>query len=421
MPDVLLALGLLLSTATQLRFGGSPIGPGEICILLWLAVMVASHAHRPFNPGPATYPVLTFGLVLVVSECAGLLMGMAVELFYDVPSIAHDIVAYIFLICAATAISFELNDHERRIRVVWLITTSGAAAFLLQFADARGLIDVPFVDPWHFDRLRGWSNDPNQLGFIAAILFFLGVYLTTTSKGIVQTFVALCCCLVFFAGGILTKSDSFVISVAAGAGVFLIVTCGNWLRAPRGSARAAFACTSLLAIPLVLLAAVPFTPTLIAASETYSDNLYYKDNQGDTRLMLWREALSKGLDAKFVGFGPGPHLVSKSYKVPPPYKFESHNTPLELFTQGGLIASISFLGFIGLAVLQTWRSGISSLAAMSSGLLVFSMFHFVLRHPIFWFAVILCLLAAEDALRVKRIFDVRGARFVPSLSNWTST
>ena len=156
MPDALLALGLLLSTATQLRPEGLPLGPGEICILLWLGLTLARHTGWSLTASPATHPVLAFGLVLVVAESAGLMMGMAIEQFFDVPAIAHDIFAYTFLICATTMISIELMDDRRRTRVVWLLTYSGAVALLLQFGAAKGWINIPGVDPWHFDQLRGW-------------------------------------------------------------------------------------------------------------------------------------------------------------------------------------------------------------------------------------------------------------------------
>jgi hypothetical protein len=399
MRDVLLALGLLLSTATQLRPETVPLGPGEIGILLWLVITLARYAGRPLTLSPATQVILAFGLVLVLSESAGWMMGMTAELFFYVPGILHDIVGYIFLICAATMISIDLADEHHRVRVVRLLTSSGAIALLLQFGDAKGWVNIPGIDPWYFDRLRGWSKDPNQLGFVTAFLVFLGLYLITRSERLLEALVAAFCCIVALVAGVLTKSDTFLVSVAFGAPVFLAMTCRNWLLAPRGSARAAIACIGLLATPLVLLAAVPFTPALTSATEVYSVKLYHQDNQGDARLMLWREALSKGLDSKMIGLGPGPHLVKKSYKQPPPYKFESHNTPLELLTQGGFIASFAFLGLIGWAIFQTCRTGISSLAAMSCGLLVFSMFHFVLRHPIFWFGIVLCLLEADRVLQ----------------------
>ena len=38
--DLLLVLGILLSTASQLRPAGAPIGPGEVCLVIWAALML---------------------------------------------------------------------------------------------------------------------------------------------------------------------------------------------------------------------------------------------------------------------------------------------------------------------------------------------------------------------------------------------
>jgi hypothetical protein len=78
--------------------------------------------------------------------------------------------------------------------------------------------------------------------------------------------------------------------------------------------------------------------------EVKSEALYNEDNQGDARFHLWAEAFDKGMGAAMLGLGPGPHLTKKAWKRSPPYKFESHNTPLELFTQGGLLALLAIAG-----------------------------------------------------------------------------
>jgi hypothetical protein len=111
--------------------------------------------------------------------------------------------------------------------------------------------------------------------------------------------------------------------------------------------------------------------------------------------------VGKGIDSKLIGFGPGPHLTSKSFKVPPPKKFEAHNTLLDLFTQGGLAAVAAFVWLSGSALIGPARAQRPALAALIVGLLVFSMFHYTVRHPIFWFGIVLCLLEA-GAIRASR-------------------
>ena len=85
--DALLAFGLVLSTATQLRLGGIPLGPGEMVLAVWLLSSLATHLARlriAVN-GPLLR-LLGFWLALVISLSLGAVMGMRTELFFDVDS-----------------------------------------------------------------------------------------------------------------------------------------------------------------------------------------------------------------------------------------------------------------------------------------------------------------------------------------------
>jgi O-antigen ligase len=100
-----------------------------------------------------------------------------------------------------------------------------------------------------------------------------------------------------------------------------------------------------------------------------------------------------------LGLGPGPHLTEKAWKQSPPYKFEAHNTPLDLVVQGGLLALLAIGSLYASLLVATTRARLPALAALSSAFVVFSMFHFIIRHPIFWFGVVLCLLEAAAVLK----------------------
>jgi O-antigen ligase len=131
-----------------------------------------------------------------------------------------------------------------------------------------------------------------------------------------------------------------------------------------------------------------------------SEALYDEDSQGDLRFQLWAEALEKGMGAAMLGLGPGPHLTQKAWKLSPPAKFEAHNTPLDLFVQGGLLALLAIAGLYASLLLATTRAKLPALAALACASVVFSMFHFIIRHPIFWFGVVLCLLEAASVSKL---------------------
>jgi O-antigen ligase len=287
--------------------------------------------------------------------------------------------------------------------VTRLIVLFGAASLSLQLAGAYGLIRLPIaIEPWYFDRLIGWSNNANQLGLLAAFLTVLSIHLAETATARVEMLAAAACAALAFFVGVLTKSDSFTLGILTGGAVFLAIKSRLWLAAPeRGlSFRAASVGIALLALPMLIVAALPFAPSAIEHVAAKSQALYDESSQGDLRLRLWTEAIDKGMDAAMLGLGPGPHLTSKAYKLPPTAKFEAHNTPLDLFAQGGLLALLAIAWLYASQILATTRAKLAALAALSCAFVVFSMFHFIIRHPIFWFGVVLCLLEAASVSKL---------------------
>lgn len=403
--DSLLAFGLLLSTATQLRVGDTPFGPGEMCLAVWLGLFLCLHAGGPApNSNAALRRVVTFWLILIVAESVGMIVGFATELFFDTAHIIHDVIAYFFLFGLACIMALELANEHRRRRVTWLIVLLGAASLSLQVAHAYGLIRLPIaVEPWFYDRLRGWSNDPNQLGLVTALLTLLSIHLAETATARVEMIAAAACAVLAFSVGVLTKSDSFALGILTAGAVFVVIKSSLWLATLKWGLtfRAASVGIALLALPMLAVAALPFAPAAIERGEAKYAALYNEDSQGDLRLHLWTEAIEKGIGAAMLGLGPGPHLTRKVWKRSPPAKFEAHNTPLDLFVQGGLLALLALAWLYASLVFATTRAKLPALAALSCAFVIFSMFHFIIRHPIFWFGVVLCFLEAAPRLEAR--------------------
>ena len=75
--DTLLAAALILSTASQLRIGGVPLGPGELCLVAWLVLRVPQVFRQSGPPlTPALCRMGAFWLFLAVSLAAGTLVGL---------------------------------------------------------------------------------------------------------------------------------------------------------------------------------------------------------------------------------------------------------------------------------------------------------------------------------------------------------
>ena len=117
-----------------------------------------------------------------------------------------------------------------------------------------------------------------------------------------------------------------------------------------------------------------------------------------------------------LGLGPGPHLeipasivagrmgengpgnIEHPEQSSAP-NFEAHNTFLDLLTQGGLIAVLSFVWILGVSAFTAHKTRLAGLTTLIFGVSLFCTTGLVVRHPLFWFAVALCLVAEDSPLR----------------------
>jgi hypothetical protein len=400
--DMLFALGVLLSTASQLRIPGSPIGPGELCLAVWILLALGYEARRLGPPvTPALSRLLIFWLVFAFAQSLGLLMGLATEEFRDTASANHTMVAYVLMAGLSCFVVALPETGWRLRRVTWFVAGIGAVSLTVQLANAFGLVSLTVISPWVWNRLRGWSENPNQLGLLCSVLVLLSLHLAETAGRPGARFAALACGAPSFVAGVITKSDSFLLIVLIAGPMFAALKLWKLLFAVerRLSFRAAFPCVIFLALPALLASAAPFAPSVVDQAEKFATSTMEQNDQAENRFKLWREAMDIGFDSWMLGLGPGPHLVNKQDKRPPPDKFEAHNTIFDLFTQGGWIAVLSFLGLMAAAFLAAYRAERIALTTLVIALFVFSNFHLIVRHPIFWFPIALCLAAGESVRR----------------------
>jgi O-Antigen ligase len=400
--DVLLALGIVVAMSTQLRIGQTAFGPGEALLCIWIAISILHQMFQPRLSGNAALNhLVAFWFTLALSLSLGSVVGLTTELFFFKEGIFHDILAYSLMFVLSCAIALELTGAERRRKAVWMVVLFNTVTLGLQLAQARGVFRLPFlppVDPWYYDRLRGWSEDPNQLGFVAAIITLLSFYLMETASRNLAMLAAAGCGAFAIVIGVLTQSDSFTVCMAVAIAMFIGFKSLTWLSGRQLTLRAAVLSIAVLALPFAALAAVPFIPAMVYRTEVSAHDMYNKDDQGSLRFALWREALAKGTDAFFLGFGPGPHLTqTKAWKYAPPHKSESHNTPIELFTQGGLLAVVALLWLYTATFVLACKAKRASVAALVCGFVIFGMFHYIIRLPILWFGIALALLDATYA------------------------
>ncbi len=426
--DVLLSLGLLLTTASQLRLGTLPAGPGEACLVLWLVL-------APARPGPSLTPALSrmlaFWTLFLLAQSLGFLTGLFIGEQYDLRWLLHDAMAYPLLM-AVSCLSVAGPDAAGRLRrVAWLLTTLGAASLAFQLAVGWSLLDAPAIQPWFWERFRGWSANPNQLALLCVVLAPLALHLADTAASVGARLAAICCMVLPLYVGRMTGSDTFTLAMVAAAPVFAAVKLRGWLLRPGGrlAIRSALAGVVVLGLPLMLASLTPAAVTAAGDAEGVTRGLAKNGGrdlrqESGLRLSLWTDAVQLGVATSFLGLGPGPHLQipasilaarSKTKEQPENLEhpqlstapnFEAHNSFLDLLTQGGVVAVLGLLWILGAAARRAYGAGMAGLAALVCGLGVFCMTGLIVRHPIFWFAVALCLAAGETTGRAVAVLSV---------------
>jgi O-Antigen ligase len=417
--DVLFALGLLVSPASQLRLGGSPVGPGEICLLIWIVLTLGREAA---GRGPyltlALSRLLIFWSLFTVAQCLGTLTGYVIGDEHDPRWFLHDVMAYPLLAAASCLSVIGPNPGPRLHRVAWLLCAIGTPFLALQLAHAWELINISSVDPWWWDQFRGWSANPHQLAVLCTVLGILSLHLAETATRLGTRIAALTCAIVPIYAAKLTKSDSFSLILVVAGPIFIAFKLRTWLvsRTLWITFRSAVAWIVVLVSPLAAISAVPLAYSIASEVEEFAQamargNAVQTEEKTELRFALWEQAARRGVEAAMLGLGPGPHL-----EIPPSIveqrqldaahpkfvehpqlafvpNFEAHNTLLDLFTQGGLIVVVSFIWIVATAFSVAYQSGQAGLPTLLCGLCIYAVATLIIRHPIFWFAITLCLVA----------------------------
>jgi hypothetical protein len=431
--DALLAFGLVVLTASQLRPDGLPIGPGELCLGLWAFLMLCREVYRLGPPlTPPLSKLLIFWLVFTIAQSVGTLTASVIGDRYDPHLFVHDLLAYPLVAAVSCLSVVEPGAALRLRRVAWLVVGFGTLVLAPQVAQIWLDIDLPGITLWYWERFRGWSENPNQLAMLCAALGLLSLYLAETANGFGKKVAALACAVLPVYVGRLSMSDTFAIVLVGSIPLFAALKVWNWCSSDRRmlTMRAAFAWLVILTVPVAAVAGGIFLPSIKAGVEDLARDMA-KGNEADSeqtaaiRFHSWREALRRGFESGMLGLGPGPHIdmpfsiiearlnpSADPKDIEHPQingtpNFEAHNTLLDLFTQCGLIGVLSVVWLAGISLLGTIRAKLDGLTTMLCGVAVFSIFHLIVRHPIFWFLLSLSLVAA-DAVRRRSVVSVES-------------
>lgn len=413
MSESLLVLGLVFSTATQFRLSGTSVGPGVLFLMLFVvAIGVRAGLSGARPDGRPALVMVAFWSIMALALSGGMITAIVTGELFDSGLVLHDVAAYALV----AVMSFLCVVAPLRLRrVCWMLAVGAALSLFLQLLCAFGVMHIPGIEPWYWSRMRGWSDNPNQLAIGCFISALLAWHLADTAERWAARLAAVALLIPPLIAGRMSGSDTFMAALAASVPVWMVMKLIVWMRDVRAGKdlRAVFARLSLLALPALLICLVPVVMSRAAEVEAFAMSFAKKGgaeaaSEMSLRFTLWRGALERGIESGMLGLGPGPHLQVPAqiaaahandtpllhHAVPPQNgtaDYESHNTLLDVFTQGGLLALGSFMWLLMRAIKGAYRARRAGLLCMMSGVVVFMMTDNIIRQPLVWFVVVLCL------------------------------
>jgi O-antigen ligase len=365
------------------------LGLGEVVLAIWLLGAVALVLVGGVERDVALRRVVvTFWAV----SLASLAVGWCVAIWMDVwvPGTERDAIA--FLLSAAVTSVFLLQSpagtHTRPVVWGYLVGLVVPVLLMLGLTAAGRFVIGPVNTLYERSRFTGWALNPNQLALACASLPFLAIRLRRSTRGRTRKAAGALLLGVGVVGGA-TLSDALVLAWAVAGG---LLAAGWWLslvRTRRGVGRKAFA---FFGVPLLALAvAVVAGPRVVEFADDRLVAGYTEGGQGSDRLTRWRNGLEAMDASPVVGLGPG------SYSGPAePFRGEeAHNSVIDWGMSTGLLGTVAYVGLLA-AVARACAVARDHLALVGlAALLMFTMFHYPFRQPVFWMQLLL--LAAPHA------------------------
>ena len=391
------ALGITLSGATQLRIAGQPIGPSELILGSWLLFVLFLGLRRLSVVGSRASVVLgAYWLTVLMLMGFGTLVAVQTGRLH-VSSAAHDALAFVYIAMLTGALALRFLDdddygyHWYFARMTFFFHVLAAG---LLFGLAMALPGLGPIEFWYGPRLRGWSENPNQLALAMAAMPFLGWWLlrrTSGRFGKIACVLGIAVCMIV---GIASQSDGLRVAWVASFGavgslLFYRVTArgrSRWLH------------ISHVIVPaVVVIIGVFYADAIVEMVIGVADRVYAEGHQGEKRFTLWSHGIQAIGASPLVGFGPG----SFSGYNGPFEDHEAHNSFIDWGASTGLTGIVVYLGLLAWAMSRALRSGESTLVGMLIAVVVTSTFSYLLRQPDFWMVIVLVLVLSEPVITVR--------------------
>lgn len=348
-----LCLALILQTSYRFEVG---LGLGEIGLTLFIGYAVLLYIlYWPKIYKSESY-TLSWWLLIYLSFV--LLPVTALYVIFETPGASfRDFFAY-FL---SFSFIFSLTIHHSNIKAIaYSVILFTLVLISLQFFFGGD-------QAWYSNRFTGGAKNPNQLGlYIICCMLLTVIFMKKTLIKIITITT-----LLFFGG--MTLSDAFA--------AYLAIT-------PIVLASATFVPKKYFPALVIPLLALFWIATILFSYELipWLNQKWAQADQGGSRLTLYLNGLEAWLSSPatfLIGNGAGSFSgLTGSFQ-----SSEAHNTPIDILAMGGLLGFFCFYFFPIKYIINTYTLNQKIVFSCAVGLIFFSLFHFIARHPIFWFTI----------------------------------
>ena len=379
------AIGLTLTTATQLRFPGFSLGFGETILALWTFVTIIILLKRgKIYVSTISNALVTFWISILIILIVGSMITIYLGHFSNISY--RTFTAYIFISLIFVTFSFSIKQNitlqiKKISRLTFSFTTFPLLVmYIISFASSS-LFSLNLINV----RFSGWATNPNQIALVTAVLLFVGIYNITQAKNCTNKLWYGLLTIGLLLVGIATMSDALNVALIIG---ITILACLYWYNKVILSKKLSYwkGIWLKIFIPLIFISfIVIFGLSVYTIIQDGITDISDEGNQGSIRYALWKNGWEAIKVSPIFGLGTGAFSG-----VDDPFRgMEAHNTFIDFGTNTGLLGLMIYLLLILWTAWLAWRRNEYVLFAGIITITLYSTFHFVLRHPLYWFYLIL--------------------------------
>ncbi|PLS01122.1 O-antigen ligase family protein [Neobacillus cucumis] len=370
--NILILVMMLFFGFTSLRFG--MYGLGELILLYFCIVQLAGQQTIQVSLKNHVFSVFWIFYLSFVT------FGYVVNTLLSISPqyVSFDYKAYVVLLflCFTFEQVFKRSDFVNlysllRFIYFWGLFIVGTLYFVYLLG-IRSLLGFSLTYAGS-NIFSPFANDYHQFAYFVAPLPFIGLYIITKEKSLLNKMIAFFGILLSINIGLATTSSTLVSAWGVATMCFCVLKASEFLRKQKSS----FSINIALGCFLLFFLIIGYGKVIL-----FVQNFFHGDTNGENRLIIWGNAIKAWLHSPIFGLGPGSYSGTFVFGG-----FEAHNTFLQILTQAGILGGILYILLVS-KLLKTTRFNTYILCAVIT-LLMYGFGINDLRRTVLWFYYIL--------------------------------